>query len=169
MGIIHQDIKPENILVSDDFDKVILIDFGISNVYSHGMVRFYSPICTLPYRPPEILLECVSYNSKVDMWSLGCVIAEMLCGHQMFCATQNNGDDQIRLIFRKLSLPNEETWPGVTNARKWNSKDFVAGSFPKKRFLNLYIDDIRLKTMVDGLLTLNPENRFSATQALNEQ
>lgn len=164
MGIIHQDIKPENILVTDDFKKVILIDFGISNIYSYSSVKFQSPICTLPYRPPEILLECETYDNKVDMWSLGCVFAEMLSGQKIFYATHPVSNEQLTAIFKKLGLPNEETWPGITTTKNWTFRN--PNIFPKRRFLNLYIDNVQLKKTVDGLLTLNPDNRFGATHAL---
>uniref|UniRef100_A0A6C0C8Q7 Protein kinase domain-containing protein n=1 Tax=viral metagenome TaxID=1070528 RepID=A0A6C0C8Q7_9ZZZZ len=170
MGVIHQDIKPDNIMVTNDFKKVILIDFGISNIYSYDKVRYNSAVCTLPYRPPEILLECKTYNNKVDMWSLGCVVAEMLSGQQMFYGSKRDNEEQLKVIFRKLGLPNEETWTGVTKNKNWIFDD--PNAFSKKRYLGVYIDNIQLKKTVDGLLTLNPVNRFCATHAqyvLNEK
>lgn len=165
MGIIHQDIKPENIMVTDDYDQIVLIDFGISNIYSYANVRYLSPICTLYYRPPEILLECPTYDNKVDIWSVGCVIAEMLLGSPLFHAECQTVESQCEAIFYKTGLPNEDDWPGLIHAKLWQRYE-SATNFPTRRFLNVCVCDGNLNKIMNGALTFNPANRLSATQSL---
>jgi len=86
-GIIHCDLKPENVLFTDDsFTQVKLIDFGAScedckSGFSYVQSRFY--------RAPEILLGN-RYDQGVDMWSLGCIIYELVCGAPLFPANDEN-------------------------------------------------------------------------------
>lgn len=85
MNVIHCDVKPENILISDEQKSEIkLIDFG-SCCFSHETPTFYMQ--TRPYRAPELILGC-EFNSKIDMWSLGCVLLEFYTGYAIFeCLT----------------------------------------------------------------------------------
>ncbi len=80
--VMHRDIKSANILLNDQ-GIVQLVDFGLGrrtrfdNVYTYKVV-------TLWYRAPELLLGCKTYNHKVDVWSIGCVFAELLTGEVLF-------------------------------------------------------------------------------------
>lgn len=77
---------------------------------------------SLWYRPPELLLGENVYCCGVDMWSMGCVFAEIATGVKLF-----HGDceiDQLFRIFRMKGVPTEESWPGVTNLRNYNAQSF---------------------------------------------
>lgn len=74
-GIMHRDIKCANLLVSND-GILKVADFGLANFYSPGH-PLTSRVVTLWYRPPELLLGSTDYNASVDLWSAGCVFAEM--------------------------------------------------------------------------------------------
>ena len=81
LNVIHCDLKPENILFQSIKDcKVKLIDFG-SCSFIHDEPAFYMQ--TRPYRAPELLLGC-QYDEKIDIWSLGCVLAELFLGVGLF-------------------------------------------------------------------------------------
>lgn len=83
LGIVHADLKPENVLLTDDvsFD-VRVIDFG-SACFSHGKVHTY--VQSRYYRAPEIVLG-LGYGPAIDMWSLGCILVELLTGRPIFAA-----------------------------------------------------------------------------------
>jgi serine/threonine protein kinase len=77
-GIMHRDIKCANLLVSND-GILKVADFGLANFYSTGH-PLTSRVVTMWYRPPELLLGSTDYNASVDLWSAGCVFAEMFIG-----------------------------------------------------------------------------------------
>lgn len=99
VNIIHCDIKPENILLQKDHQaSVKLIDFGSSCSSSKTM---YTYIQSRYYRSPEILLG-LHYNTQIDIWSLGCVMAELFTGNPLFPGTSSQ--DQMSRIYIILEL-----------------------------------------------------------------
>ena len=109
--IIHRDLKPQNLLITNDL-KLKLCDFGLSRMFSLPMGKMTHEIITLWYRPPEVLLGIENYTTKVDSWSIGCIMAEMVNGKPLFPGDSEIG--QLFKIFSVLGTPNEENWPGVT-------------------------------------------------------
>ena len=100
LSIIHCDIKPENLLFTNNsFTQLKLIDFGSSCL---SYERMHTYIQSRYYRAPEILLG-LEYNHDIDMWSLGCIIAEMRTGKVLFSGECE--DDQLMLIIEFLGLP----------------------------------------------------------------
>ncbi|KAL0484356.1 p38 MAP kinase [Acrasis kona] len=83
-GIMHCDIKPANILLNKDLSNIKLCDFGSCCLFSDQYKCNSSATSTLWYRAPELLVACCDYDSSVDMWSVGCVFAELLLGRVMF-------------------------------------------------------------------------------------
>lgn len=109
--ILHRDLKPQNLLV-DHQGHVKLGDFGLARNFNMPMRCYTHEVVTLWYRAPEILLGTKFYGTGVDIWSLGCIFAEMINRGQ----TPFQGDseiDQLFKIFRVLGTPDEECWPGV--------------------------------------------------------
>ena len=84
-NIIHRDIKGANILISKD-GIVKLADFGLARILypNNRNYKYTNRVVTLWYRAPELLLGTQSYNDTVDMWSMGCVFAEMFLGKVLF-------------------------------------------------------------------------------------
>jgi len=100
LSIIHCDLKPENILlVNPKRSKIKLIDFGSSCKLGEGM---YLYIQSRYYRSPEILLN-LPYDTKIDMWSLGCILVELHTGEALFAGT--NEEDQMMKIVEVMGMP----------------------------------------------------------------
>ena len=82
LGFIHRDIKPQNILVSQNNLK--LCDFGLARSSTLPVSSLSSDVITRWYRPPELLKEAKEYGTEIDIWSVGCVVGEMLAGAPLF-------------------------------------------------------------------------------------
>ena len=93
-GVIHRDLKPQNILISRDF-RLKLADFGLARSFVPPMRQFTHEVVTLWYRPPEILLGSKVYALPVDMWAVGVIIAEMVSKRPFF-----PGDSEVDELFK---------------------------------------------------------------------
>ncbi|XP_062822499.1 cyclin-dependent kinase 4 isoform X2 [Anolis carolinensis] len=141
--IVHRDLKPENILVTSS-GQVKLADFGLARVYSCQMAL--TPlVVTLWYRAPEVLLQS-AYATPVDLWSVGCIFAEM---------------------FRRnlIGLPPEEDWPLDVSLPRCAFAP--CSPQPIERFVP-EIDTLGIQLLLE-MLTFNPLKRISAFQALHHQ
>ncbi|EJW72003.1 cyclin dependent kinase 1, partial [Wuchereria bancrofti] len=108
---MHRDLKPQNLLVSAE-GIIKLADFGLARAVGVPVRAYTHEIVTLWYRAPEILLGASRYSFGVDIWSVGCIFAEMAARTPLF-----KGDSEITQlfsIFSIMSTPTEETWHGVS-------------------------------------------------------
>ena len=100
--VLHRDLKPQNLLINHrngEHVQLKVADFGLSRPY-HPVARKYTQeVVTLWYRAPELLLGSGFYSAPIDLWSIGCIVAEMAVGHPLF-----NGDSEIDTIFRIFKL-----------------------------------------------------------------
>ncbi len=83
IAIAHRDIKPQNILVNEDKLKLVMCDFGSAKQLKSGEPNI-AYICSRCYRAPELIFGNSQYTTQIDMWSTGCVLAEMLITHPLF-------------------------------------------------------------------------------------
>ena len=165
LKFIHRDIKPDNILISSE-GKIVLTDFDLCRQESKGkddpMTR---TAVTLYYRAPEIFFGDSFYTNKIDIWSIGCVFAELIIGKPLFKA--NNELGTLSNIIENIGCPNEENWPGVSQLP--NYLPFTGGEFKLGKLLEeggLSKEGIN---MVTKMLTLDPKKRPSCEEMLKDE
>ncbi|CAD5196558.1 unnamed protein product [Musa acuminata subsp. malaccensis] len=163
--ILHRDLKPQNLLIDRRTNALKLADFGLARAFGIPVRTFTHEVVTLWYRAPEILLGSRHYSTPVDVWSIGCIFAEMVNRRPLFPG--DSEIDELFKIFRVLGTPNEDTWPGVTSLPdfksafpKWLSKDLVT-VVP-----NLTAAGVDL---LSKMLCLDPSKRITARQALEHE
>ncbi|KAK8462911.1 hypothetical protein SEVIR_1G292000v4 [Setaria viridis] len=105
-GYFHRDLKPENLLVNKDVIK--LADFGLAREVS-SVPPYTEYVSTRWYRAPEVLLQSSAYDSAVDMWAMGAIMAELLTLHPLFPGTSEA--DEIHKICNVIGSPDEQSWP----------------------------------------------------------
>ncbi|XP_053157670.1 cyclin-dependent kinase 3 isoform X3 [Hemicordylus capensis] len=122
-------------------------------------------VVTLWYRAPEILLGCKYYSTAVDIWSIGCIFAEMVTRKALFPG--DSEIDQLFRIFRTLGTPTESVWPGVTQLPDYK------GNFPKwpRKEMKVVIPNLGRdgRDLLAHLLLYDPNRRISAKAALTHQ
>jgi len=160
--ILHRDLKPQNLLI-DKRDNLKLADFGLARAFGIPMRTYTHEVVTLWYRAPEVLLGSRHYSTAIDMWSVGCIFAEMIMqGQPLFPG--DSEIDQIFKIFRILGTPNEEIWPGVSSLPDYKP------TFPQWSRQDLSrivptLDEVGLD-MLKRTLTYDSAKRISAKRAL---
>jgi cell division cycle 2-like protein len=162
--IVHRDIKLRNIVIGEGGVKIC--DLGLA--MSTSETPPYGRCGTLRYMAPEVILGKPDYDTKVDMWSLGCVMAELLAGKPLFDGDDDG--DQLCQIFDVLGLPGYSTWPAykslplagklVKLPRDIRSCNRLRKLFPEGRLSRQGFQVLR------KLLSCNIDNRLSASAAL---
>lgn len=105
LGICHRDIKPQNLLLDPETGILKLCDFGSAKHLVRGEPNV-SYICSRYYRAPELIFGAIDYTTKIDVWSAGCVLAELLLGQPIFPG--DSGVDQLVEIIKVLGTPTRE-------------------------------------------------------------
>lgn len=165
--VLHRDLKPQNLLINKE-GNLKLADFGLARAFGVPLRTYTHEVVTLWYRAPEILLGGRQYSTGVDMWSVGCIFAEMATRKPLFPG--DSEIDEIFKIFRILGTPTEAEWPGVTSF-----PDFKA-SFPKweRKAEDELVNADGVKNLgeeglnlLESLLVYDPAGRISAKQAVH--
>ncbi|NXR05616.1 CDK10 kinase, partial [Semnornis frantzii] len=109
--IIHRDLKVSNLLMTDK-GCVKIADFGLARTYGMPPKPMTPKVVTLWYRAPELLLGMTTQTTSIDMWAVGCILAELLAHKPLLPGTSEI--HQIDLIVQLLGTPNENIWPGFS-------------------------------------------------------
>jgi len=186
-NIMHRDIKPSNILVNK-IGQVKIADWGLARSFqdpSHvGTKQLTVTVQSLWYRAPELLLGCTTYDTKIDMWSTGCVISELFCSHSPLFGGKDE-DEQQQAIFLSIGGPSRERWPNIDRqCPKWNNvacsnfRRHHQPGYPSNPESSLLRQICTIKRqhvkktnrafkLIFKLLELNPNSRWSAKEALS--
>ncbi|OMJ25941.1 Cyclin-dependent kinase 11B [Smittium culicis] len=161
--ILHRDLKTSNLLMNNE-GQIKVADFGLARKYSSPLGQMTQLVVTLWYRAPELLFGAKEYSTAVDMWSVGCIFAELIDKSPLFPGRSEI--DQISKIFTLLGSPTQENWPqfsALPNSKLFNlSKSYKP--VLRKKFTNMTQSGIDL---LCSLLDYNPDTRISARDALN--
>ncbi|KAG6848571.1 MAPK protein hog1 [Arthromyces matolae] len=182
-GIVHRDLKPSNILVNENCDLKIC-DFGSARLVDPQMTGY---VTTRNYRAPEIMLTWQKYDNAVDIWSVGCILGEMLEGKPFSGRTYLDAD-HILVITKLVGTPDDEALETISseNTRKFvqslpktervpfsqklRTTDvqgespfllFTSGSYSRETILAL--------DLLEKLLVLDPRKRIDAVQSLEHE
>ncbi|KAM7464723.1 hypothetical protein LguiA_032844 [Lonicera macranthoides] len=170
--VLHRDLKTSNLLLNNRGDLKIC-DFGLARQYGSPSKPYTHLVVTLWYRAPELLLGAKQYSTAIDMWSLGCIMAELLSKEPLF-----NGRtevDQLDKIFRTLGTPNETIWPGFSKLPgvKVNfvkhQYNLLRRKFPATSFTGTPVLSDAGFDLLNKLLTYDPEKRITAEAALSHE
>ncbi|GMH01120.1 hypothetical protein Nepgr_002959 [Nepenthes gracilis] len=164
-GVLHRDIKGSNLLI-DNEGVLKLADFGLATFYDTNHKQpMTSRVVTLWYRPPELLLGATYYGVGVDLWSAGCILAELLAGKPVLPGRTEV--EQLHKIFKLCGSPSEEYWKKykLPNATLFKPQQ------PYKRCIGEVFKDFPASSLplIETLLSIDPEGRRSATAALNSE
>mmetsp|Transcript_34375 Transcript_34375/g.60249 ORF Transcript_34375/g.60249 Transcript_34375/m.60249 type:complete len:232 (-) Transcript_34375:2837-3532(-) len=167
--VVHRDLKTSNLLL-DNRGQLKICDFGLARKYGSPLRPYTQTVVTLHYRAPELLLGVHEYSSSIDMWSAGCILAELILGQPLFAGQTEI--EQLDKIFSVVGTPTDENWPG------WRTLKFAGNvsrayesclrdKFPKVSFIGAAnLSDLGVE-LLDSMLRLDPSRRISARDALD--
>ncbi|CAL2049292.1 unnamed protein product [Caenorhabditis brenneri] len=170
LWILHRDLKTSNLLISHS-GVLKIADFGLAREFGEASniekrMRLTPIVVTLWYRSIELLLQPNTYSTPVDMWSVGCIMAEFLAMSPLWKG--ENEPDQVILIFQMLGTPNEALWPDINQLKIWKSVqfDYYKPGGLKKKFRGEKLLNETGFNLLSGLLTMDPKKRLTASEAL---
>lgn len=189
--LVHRDIKSSNILIDSHF-RLKLADFGLArsleppllsqvDVHSAGVTKdLTNKVITLWYRAPEVLLGTVHYGCGVDIWSAGCILAELLMNKPL--AAGKTELEQLNIVANVTGTPDNDTWEYLFSlkktknisreippiAKKWREADRKKSTLRDKLCTKRGIDEVAVN-LLEKLLDWDPRKRLSATYALENK
>ncbi|KAI7289350.1 Protein kinase, partial [Hortaea werneckii] len=159
-GICHRDIKPQNLLLDPQSGILKLCDFGSAKILIEGEPNV-SYICSRYYRAPELIFGATNYTTKIDVWSTGCVMAELMLGQPLFPG--ESGIDQLVEIIKVLGTPTRD------QIRTMNP-NYMEHKFPQIKphpFSKVFRKaDANAIDLISRLLEYTPTQRLSAIDAM---
>ncbi|SBT37324.1 protein kinase 5 [Plasmodium ovale wallikeri] len=137
--VLHRDLKPQNLLINRE-GELKIADFGLARAFGIPVRKYTHEVVTLWYRAPDVLMGSKKYSTPIDIWSVGCIFAEMVNGRPLFPGVSET--DQLMRIFKILGTPNSKNWPNLKG-----------------------LDDSGID-LLSKMLKLDPNQRITAKQAL---
>ncbi|XP_057797387.1 probable serine/threonine-protein kinase At1g54610 [Salvia miltiorrhiza] len=164
-GVLHRDIKGSNLLI-DNSGILKIADFGLASFYDpHHSQPLTSRVVTLWYRPPELLLGATYYGTAVDLWSTGCILAELYAGKPIMPGRTEV--EQLHKIFKLCGSPSEEYW---RKSKLPHATIFKPQQPYKRRVVETFKDfPAPALALIEILLSIDPADRGSASSALKSE
>jgi len=171
--VLHRDLKTSNLLYSNEGGRLLICDFGLARRYGDPLGNYTPLVVTLWYRAPELLWGAKTYSSAVDMWSVGCIFAELLLNRPLLAGQSEM--EQLSKMIRLMGTPSLEDWPEFGELEHARNYSFARGAQPS-RLRELFprhsytasgnaLSELGFD-LLQGLLTYNPAKRLTAAQAL---
>ncbi|XP_039264856.1 mitogen-activated protein kinase 14-like [Styela clava] len=158
--VIHRDLKPSNIAVNEDCELKIL-DFGLARQTEDQMTGY---VATRWYRAPEIMLNWMHYNQTVDIWSVGCIMAELLTGKTLFPGTDHI--DQLKRIMNLCGTPSDDL---LHKIKSESARTFIQSlpRVPRRDFVQVFVGaNPKAIQLLEKMLILDTSKRLTAEEAL---
>ncbi|OWM66401.1 mitogen-activated protein kinase homolog 1-like [Punica granatum] len=165
VNVLHRDLRPSNILV-DSNCRLKICDFGLSRATARRDSKFMNPCIGAPwYRAPELLLGNNNYGPSIDVWSIGCIFAELLGRTPIFPGSDPL--NQLQRIISMLGTPGEEDLDFIQNEKarryikslRYSNGTRLSSRFPKADSTGL--------DLLESMLLFDPNKRITAAEALN--
>lgn len=171
MGIIHRDVKPQNIMIDPLNKKLRLIDWGLAEFYHSGM-DYNVRVASRYHKGPELLINLQQYDYSLDLWSVGCMLAAIIFKKEPFFRGDSNNDQlvQIAKILGTKDLMNYVNKYGLKLSEEYDS---ILGDYERKPWSNFIDNDNQhlisneVIDLIDKLLTYDHQLRPTATEALS--
>ncbi|KAF9229471.1 Pkinase-domain-containing protein [Gyrodon lividus] len=162
--ILHRDLKTSNLLMNNR-GTIKVADFGLARRYGDpvGVGGLTQLVVTLWYRAPEILLGATKYSTAIDMWSVGCIFAELLSKEPLF---QAKGEiELLSMIFKLLGPPTSSSWPEYSSLPLAKTISLPSPHTHQFRQRFQYMSTSGIDLLI-SFLTYDPEQRITAEEAL---
>ncbi|CAD6192868.1 unnamed protein product [Caenorhabditis auriculariae] len=167
--IIHRDLKPSNIAVNEDCElkgilRLNILDFGLARQTDSEMTGY---VATRWYRAPEIMLNWMHYTQTVDIWSVGCILAELITGKTLFPGSDHI--DQLTRIMSVVGTPDEEFLSKISSEE---ARNYIRNlpKMPRRDFKKLFSQASPAAIdLLEKMLNLDPDYRPSAQQAMEHE
>lgn len=161
--VLHRDLKPPNLLINRE-GQLKLADFGLARAFGIPVRSYTHEVVTLWYRAPDVLMGSRKYSTPVDIWSVGCIFAEMANGRPLVAGTSET--DQLDKIFRLLGTPTVQDYPGIVDLPEY-SADLPPYPPPMGGLASLVSGlDVEGIGLLGKMLQYDPARRVTAQQAL---
>mmetsp|Transcript_26425 Transcript_26425/g.57942 ORF Transcript_26425/g.57942 Transcript_26425/m.57942 type:complete len:309 (+) Transcript_26425:293-1219(+) len=161
--VLHRDLKPPNLLINRE-GQLKLADFGLARAFGIPVRSYTHEVVTLWYRAPDVLMGSRKYSTPVDIWSIGCIFAEMVNGRPLVAGTSES--DQLDRIFRLLGTPTPQMYPDIVNLPEF-SPDLPQYPPPRGNIASLVPKlDPQGVNLLEQMLQYDPGRRISAQRAL---
>lgn len=155
-----QDLKPNNLLISPE-GELKIADFGLAREHGDPGARMTHQVVTRWYRPPELLLGARAYSSAVDMWSVGCIFAELML--RVPYLPGESDIEQLTTIFKALGTPTDKDWPNHKSLPDYMQFE----QYPKSNLADLFLAaSPEALDFLQRTLLYDPLKRLTATQSL---
>jgi len=165
---LHGDLKPSNILLNY-CGELKICDFGLAHQYGDPPSSYTQDVVTLWYRAPELLFGADTYSTLIDIWSLGCIMAELFTQEPLLPGKSDL--DRIDKIFKTLGTPNDKIWPNFTKLWggkcKFTEQTKLRAKFPVTTFTAKPKLSPKGFDLMNRMLTYDPQKRITANETLN--